>query len=1354
MTATRPTISEADKQNILFLIKQSKKMLKSADMLITIPSNFAQIEYAVVIEELRIEIQKLERLFLCDPKIWHDEFKELCKSREQQNNDTCLSFTAIPEGICNHLYWNLADILYKPKSIADMLAILLPSIQSTLIFQTADILLPKTEATSTLQQRTVYSLEVKPLNELVNFSYSPIFFTEIVSDSNLVFPLQQVRKLPFYVHQKLFELLDEHPIIKKHFYTHNDHFQELHQDLDQNVASPNDEINKLVRELTRAGSRYSGLTDAAQSVLIPCARFSMYLDKLPATFKENLLAVTTTNNIKLSDIIGHLENGSCVEEAARNLKSIQENKNNAEILASLPIITHADQKLTQKKYRKAIPINGFEHTKILPFVLKKQILTNVIISSTADYIDILLNLPTEEYADFFKEVQISCDPVLPVQLGSSLQMFSSQQLEAFLDALSYTSEKFGGILSILELAIGSANLASFRKLFNLLTTENQIPLLYKHKQCSLIEMIVRDGTIAILETALESLPPEQRKTLIKSKTSYYVATPLHTALYNPDSEMFNKISSYYDSEELFEAMLNEKNHYSENIFHTLIRKGNLIQIKNTFDTLTAEQKTIVLNSQNSRVLHLAAQISNSPILFYLLSCLPIDQLINSIVKTDNNNYPLLSFCETQDLTLFDKDLLSSTYDMFWQAILTTVTDDGNTAFHYAAKSKHINNIFILLDLLPKPKQVLALLSPNKKGFTSIIHVAECQNAKTLQKLLQCFDNEDSLKLIEQPYFANGSRLIHFAAQSNADPLSIKVILDFYPATFRLEKIMEKNNLGKEPLFFAANNNSEIAKYILSLYPESMRLSAVTQTFDNGSILHQKNITTALALVDLLSIEDKKKAFSHVDNEKSSVLQQFSRQINRNNILEFNKLMAIYSHAEKYIAFTHKDIHGYMPLHDILSNPNISLDLLNGFTSTELLTMVSMQNCDGKTLAHLIVNGESHIHRFTHLLSFCSSTDRFKILMLRDRHGLIVFNYACRFLSPLSLSSLLKMLDKKDLLALKQAEFNEKHSLLESAAININPGVFNIILKLYPTVKRNDVLFKKNAHGNSLFHLAATHNSNPVALKSIFLLAPQSQLARIITEPNKAGYSPLHLAARKNNPAVVKTILSLLPESERMYAAKAEDINGNILLHHAARNATQGVCKLVFELYENGLLALQHQNKQGFSPFHYAASNIATLNYMLELNKDFAQTLLHFNKHGHTLFYYATKSSNPFTLEIMLNALQIEDRCVAIMKNNLLHVATQCPRTDTLIILLKHIPENKRLEALETKNSNNKTPWHYAKYNKNSEMLRTLINHLSKDDQITHQQKTNTETISLYSLFYPAQPGGAIDEPNQAMKKRR
>lgn len=1375
MTTTRHLPSAADQKNIVSLLKQAKKITKSADFFITtIPSNYAQIEYAVIMEELRVETLKLEKVFRGDQEKWHDEFSELCRLREQQNSGTYLSFTAIPESLCNRLYWNLASILYQPKSIIDMLAVLLPSIKSALTFQVADELLPKTETTSTLLQRAVYSLETKSLNELSKTSCALTFFTEIVSDSKQVFPLPQIKRLPFSVHQQLFQLLDEHPVIKKHFYAHNDDFKELSEDLNQSVLSPNVEISNFANELSRAGTRYSGVSVAAKSVLVPCARFSIYLDKLPTQFREALLATTTTDNKTLADVMKHLEKGDCVEIASQDLRKIQANKKNAELLATLPVTNTAQQELIRKKYRKPIVVSGFEHTKILPPLLKKQILANVIVNTVADYTDILLNLPIEEYADFFQGITVACDPALPINFADALQMFNAQQREAFFDAIVLVKEKFGGISAILKLAIGVCDVHQFRKVFALIPDElkpatlkeegnqlwlfdavrsknpeivRQIMSLYsdddiltliakKQPPFNLtpIQYIVYSGTVVILETALERFTPQQLEVMFE--TEFKSDSALHSSLSNQDEEMFSKVCSYYPADKLFETML--KVFHGENVFHKLIRNEKITQIKTIMDGLTVDQRSIALKSRDESKISLGYIVAQATqdVFDCVLSYFSLPLQTNILITPDEkNNCLLFSICQFRDLTLLKWT------DEFKQAIETTITTDGNTAFHYAAKSQYANNIFILLNLLPKSKHVSTLLLANKEGYTPIIHLSEHHAPESLRKLLEEYDADDRMKLLEYQ-FCNGSRPLHFAAQTNPSIDMIKVILDFYPLACRFEKLNEKNLAGKTPLFYA-RQNTEKAKYILSLYPKPDRLAAITPILDR-----EISKTTIAALIELLRPEDLKTALMTTANLRGEgeklVLHHIASCIDTNILA---KLMIIYSPAEKYDVLTKQDPHGNTAIYYAMWNSNNNLnELIDGCASEDYLAMISIQNNAGETAAHIAAI-QYHNDHFMRLLNFFSNADKLKMLMMRNRKGFTVFNYVCKNFPPSLLADVLKVPEKKDRLTLIESESSENYSMLDFAAQNPNYSVFDMLLQLYPASQRDIYFAKKNSMGDSVFHIAAHSNLNPFTAKKIFLLAAGNELPKIITACNKRGDSPLHLVIRKNSLAMAKMVLSLLSEVERKKAAAIEDINGDILLHHAVGNTRnlEEICKMVFQLYENGLSALKHENQQGRIPLHYAVQNISlsVLQYMLKLcsGPDLTALLLHKDKYGHTPLYYALKQPKSSHLMLMLDALSAEDKLTVIAKENLLHFATQKSSPEIVAAILKCIPEEKRLSAIKAKRKKNntydKTPWHYAKHSKNPAILQTLIQHLPQSDQVALKHQSYAHPLKIYSLFgYP------------------
>src|SRR5258708_15654716 len=114
-------------EKIRSVLKENSALLSHWDT-VTI-NNYATLVEASIRREFSEELKKLQSLFSeadgKSPESIQHEFMQLCRLRQARNNGTSLSYAARPDGDCNILYWEIAKLLFEPKSLPELLQVLL-----------------------------------------------------------------------------------------------------------------------------------------------------------------------------------------------------------------------------------------------------------------------------------------------------------------------------------------------------------------------------------------------------------------------------------------------------------------------------------------------------------------------------------------------------------------------------------------------------------------------------------------------------------------------------------------------------------------------------------------------------------------------------------------------------------------------------------------------------------------------------------------------------------------------------------------------------------------------------------------------------------------------------------------------------------------------------------------------------------------------------------------------------------------------------------------------------------------------------------------------------------------------------
>ncbi|MBI2786206.1 MAG: hypothetical protein HYX60_07860 [Legionella longbeachae] len=233
------------------------------------PHDYHSLKLQILEQELEDEINILTTFLLNNPNTFADEFKIRAKERSKRNSGTSLSFMAFLEGACNQLYWDIAILLFKPATLADMLHVLMPEVHKQLVLN-FELNLSKNPSKEQqvkallnpiilLQKKSLDMLECpSDLNELAHF----VLYQDIIFDT------RNIARFPFKIHQLFFKILkSEYPFFAEKLYQHNDRFKKLHTHLllvSNQGQTPAEAIEFFIQEAllgseTLTGDRYASI---------------------------------------------------------------------------------------------------------------------------------------------------------------------------------------------------------------------------------------------------------------------------------------------------------------------------------------------------------------------------------------------------------------------------------------------------------------------------------------------------------------------------------------------------------------------------------------------------------------------------------------------------------------------------------------------------------------------------------------------------------------------------------------------------------------------------------------------------------------------------------------------------------------------------------------------------------------------------------------------------------------------------------------------------------------------------------------------------------------------------------------
>lgn len=395
--------------------------------------------------ELAQEVETLNNLLTEDKQNFPSRFREQAIKRATCNRDSSLSLVADPTGFCNQLYWNIAKLLVKEEkqTFGNMLSVLQPEITTFIeleFYFENNLKKPKIQdAKIRLYERPITELTtIGEANDLTNFVVYKSCLFDVRKIANLNFPLQQT----------FFRTLKEsYPEFVSGVYRHNRALIALHEQLqllDGAGQTPREAISALREKFVAGGESITGATYATAAANQAFHKdFLGYLEALPVTFRENLLAATTKNGISLRSIVNALHDGECVEVTSTDLKAILKNPANKEILDSNPFWSHEAQKALESQYAKTSLLTMREReTGILPAYYLSQIFNYLEIDDVEACLSLLLVCPPSLYARLLKEVQVQ--KFYAQELGTTLQSaLTDAQHLALSDALFVSRDNLG-----------------------------------------------------------------------------------------------------------------------------------------------------------------------------------------------------------------------------------------------------------------------------------------------------------------------------------------------------------------------------------------------------------------------------------------------------------------------------------------------------------------------------------------------------------------------------------------------------------------------------------------------------------------------------------------------------------------------------------------------------------------------------------------------------------------------------------------------------------------------------------------------------------------------------------------------
>ena len=346
-------MDEVIKANIINLLKEKAQI---ADVPTETPYNYASLKDTILQIEVKQERDALLSM-LEDLDIFEAQFKARCILR-LLHTDHSIPFTDMPESITNQIYWEIALLVFKPKTMAEMLTILVPNCQTLVSVSLANGVLvvgksgfeeDRKQVEPVLESVSIFEALAGPPNRDILNHY--------VFADDLMLNAADIANFSLGLHITLQRCLEErYPKLAKKLYAHNYPLQNLASDiliLNNNGITPRAAIEQLIRGLMLGGNSMTGGSRyATTSSELALRQFFDYFNAIPLEMRENLRALRGGNRTLGEIIDKDIEVGECVESIASRLKLIlQNNKHHNDWLDSPPKFAPKDLKELESKYK-------------------------------------------------------------------------------------------------------------------------------------------------------------------------------------------------------------------------------------------------------------------------------------------------------------------------------------------------------------------------------------------------------------------------------------------------------------------------------------------------------------------------------------------------------------------------------------------------------------------------------------------------------------------------------------------------------------------------------------------------------------------------------------------------------------------------------------------------------------------------------------------------------------------------------------------------------------------------------------------------------------------------------------------
>lgn len=1026
------------------------------------PNNYTEVKNLVIQKELQQEVDVLKTMVADDPELFKELFKQRCIVRENDMKST-ISFLVAPNNLCNKLYWDIAQELFAPQTLQEMLSIILPSTNCLL---KADVNYETKQGIVGRRQYTpIASLELHDnLNELKGI---PDFeeLSHYVFSNNVIFNAETIKIFPLDALSSLKDkITDNYPDVAKKLFNHNTSLQTLVPDintLNDKGMTPKAAIEQLIQGLTLGGESMTGNIFASKIAIEAVGRFSEYYDKLPVKTKEELRNLEA-DGISIGKIIDEeISQAKCVETTSSHLSKILRQNSDSHILTSPPEMIPSDLKALRDKYGPKHPLSTQKDDSlsfVLPTELANEFIKRIKTKTVDDLVSLISNFPSSFYNDLWQHIEIKKPTEVFNTLNELLNegYFNSEQKQYLAAAIIKNKNRFElnkGFKAIFKWALTEAENSPEIHIQQLAKDERMVQelfsLLYKEHRKP-------EKCFKAVQEVLNQLDNDKKLEFLK-KTDKQGNTLLIFAGINPS--LLKYLLNIYPQNQQLDAV-KKANHSGLTVLH--VAASNFESLNMILGLYPEEQQFDAVNADDNGFIALHAAAENIQCLEMLLKMYPTKEQAFNAIKSQNSqtkqNLMHLICRDPKSTELVLKYIPASEI-----IELVTIPDFES---HKVLVSADLTSFNLILDAIPKEHRIKAFQS--LRG-SSIKFDDLTRDPESFVELLNKFPKEVWIDVFRELY--QGEYTNHLLMFAEKHPEHFKKILELLPEQTRLD-ILKITNRNKQ-FFWEKLTNIESIKAILKAFPEQSRLGVINSTRDEYGVnaALSRNFETLKAIIEVLPSDQKIDVLSSSNGwDKEPLLLKY-------DILEMLKLVP----KDKWIDMLLMKKNEYqLVIESIAEYKQEKLyAILTELSDAQKIKLLKVTNRYENSVLYLLVG---------------------KTKQKRDE------NKAKENL--LALTNFLKSLpeDIRIDLIMSPSVFYEKHAFnILQTTVRTNFEAFKAIMEILPDDKKLDALKTKDHRGDTVLHRAVNKSK---CFKYVLDLYPEEEKVQAIMLPNEDGNTVL------------------------------------------------------------------------------------------------------------------------------------------------------------------------------------------------------------------------------------------------------